>query len=486
MYFQKINTDTQYTAPNLLPIPAATRIPTVDVHTDRNFLTKQKRTSPGPDGLPYWMWKDFAQQLAPVVTYVFNLSLKQQCVPLVWKFANVSPIPKEFPLTECTQLRPISLTNIIMRLFEKMVFKQEISAVAKSVIGRDQFAYKEGTNTTTALIKCQYYWLKWLDEDADFVRVMSFDFSKAFDSVPHDIVCEKLKSTSINPYIINWIISLLINRRQRVVVDDIETEYVDISRGVPQGTVLGPFLFSLMVNDIIIKDPYSNLLVKFPDNITVSAPVKLSSDSAAMEVKNIENWAMDNRMSLNMTKTWEMLVCGKTTKPLPPSITGIGRKKWLKLLGITFQDDLCCWDLHVDSLLSMYILRVCRFYCYSKDQLSKLFDSLVMSLFYYGIEIWGSALQIKYLERIDRFFRRAHRRYGYTSKIIKMSCLIEDRNRILFEKIINDPEHVLYELLPPKRLRVLRERDHAFILPKVRTERYKQSFLNRCLFNFFY
>ena len=88
-----------------------------------------------------------------------------------------------------------------------MVFKQEISAVAKSVIPMDQFAYKEGTNTTTALIKCQHHWLKWLDEDSDFARVMSFDSSKAFDSVPHDIVREKLKSTSVNPYIINWIIS---------------------------------------------------------------------------------------------------------------------------------------------------------------------------------------------------------------------------------------------------------------------------------------
>ena len=67
-----------------------------------------------------------------------------------------------------------------------------------------------------------------------------------------------------------------------------------------------------------------------------------------------------------------------------------------------------------------------------------------------------------------------------------MSCLNEDRDRFSFEKIMNDPEHVLYELLPPKRLRVLRQRDRAFILPKVRTERYKRSFLNRCLFNFFY
>ena len=281
------------------------------------------------------------------------------------------------------------------------------------MIGEDQFAYKEGTNTTTALIKSQYYWFKWLDEDTDFVRII-FDFSKAFDSVPHDIVCEKLKSTNLNPYIINWIISFLMNRRQRVVVDGIETEYVDINKGVPQGTVLGPFLFSLMVNDVKPEDPKNNILVKFADDMTICAPVKSTCDSASVEVRNIENWASNNRMSLNLSKTWEMLVSGGTLKPLPPATVGIERKKWLKLLGITFQDDPRCWDLHVDNLLSkagsrMYILRVCRSYGYSRDYLSKLFDSLIISLFLYGIEVWGSALQNKHLERIDKFFKRAHR-----------------------------------------------------------------------------
>ena len=123
----------------------------------------------------------------------------------------------------------------------------------------DQFAYKEGTSTTTALIKCQRNWLKWLDDDADYVRVISFDLNKAFDTVPHEIICEKLKATYLNPYIINSIINFLSNRKQRVVVDGIETEYVHINRGVPQGTVLGPFLFSLMVNDIKPKDPENNM-----------------------------------------------------------------------------------------------------------------------------------------------------------------------------------------------------------------------------------
>ena len=135
-----------------------------------------------------------------------------------------------------------------MRLFERVVYKQEIASVFKSVVGRDQFAYKEGTNTTDALFTCLHHWLKWLDEGADSVRVISFD-KKAFDSVSHNIICQKLKTLELNPYITNWIISFLANRKQRVV-DGIETVYVDINKGVPQGTVLGPFLFLLMVNDI--------------------------------------------------------------------------------------------------------------------------------------------------------------------------------------------------------------------------------------------
>ncbi|CAB4017597.1 Hypothetical predicted protein [Paramuricea clavata] len=309
-----------------------------------------------------------------------------------------------------------------MRLFEKIVFREEILEHSKLIIGHDQFAYKKGTNTTSALIKCQHHWLKWLDEDAEFI------------------------------------ISFLTNRKQKVVVDGIITRYVDINKGVPQGTVIGPFLFSLMVDDIKPKQPETNVLVKFADDMTVSAPVKSNSDYATMEVRNIKNWARRNRMTLNLTKTWEMLLSGGTSKPPPAPIEGIERKEWLKLLGVTFKDDVCCWDLHVNGLLSkagsrMYILRVCRRYGYRKEHLSYLFDSIILSLFLYGIEIWGSALQKKYLERIDKFLKRAYR-YGYVLKEYKISELIETRDRILFNRILDNPEHILYELLPEKRQKI--------------------------------
>ena len=140
-----------------------------------------------------------------------------------------------------------------------------------------------------------------------------------------------------------------------------------------------------------------------------------NSDTALAEVKNLENWGAKNRMSLNLLKKWEMLLRSRTTKPAPSPVPGIERKEWLKLLGITFYEDPCNWDLHVDSLLSRG-----KYYGYSKDQLSKLFHSLIISLFLYGLEVWASAFQRKYLDQIDTFFRRPYR-FGYTNKIILIS-----------------------------------------------------------------
>ena len=122
-------------------------------------------------------------------------------------------------------------------------------------------------------------------------------------------------------------------------------------------------------------------------------------------------------------------------------------------------------------------------FIYSKlvyREIRVLFNSLVMSVFLYGNEVWGAAYQRKYLDRIDRFLKRAHR-FGFVTKKTTILDLIKDRDSKLFKNLIRD-DHILHDLLPLKRKRVLRERKHDFIFPRVRTERFKQSFLNRCIF----
>ena len=134
--------------------------------------------------------------------------------------------------------------------------------------------------------------------------------------------------SSTPAYIINRLIRFLVDRKQRGLVDGFTTNYLSISRGLPQVTVLGPILLSLIVNDICVADEKNSLLVKYADDITVIAP---------------ENWAKKSNMSLNLKKTWEMDTDGKTSKPKPLPLRDIEKKETLKLHGITFQSKPTSW-----------------------------------------------------------------------------------------------------------------------------------------------
>ena len=237
--------------------------------------------------------------------------------------------------------------------------------------------------------------------------------------------------------------------------------------------------------------PKPYVLIKYADDITASVPVTTGpnlTDSSLYEVENIKRWADKNLMTLNMKKTFEMVVKGKTTMPLPEPVDGITRKSELKLLGVTVNQDPCNWDAQFENMLNkatsrLYILRVCKYYGYSLQELTLLFDSLIMSLFTYAIEVWASAHYSKYLSHIDKFCKRALR-YGYTSKYTPIMDVIKMKDRLLWDEIISDSTNPLHELLPVQRARSLRKRGHNYILPPVRTERFKRCFFNRCLFEF--
>ena len=133
---------------------------------------------------------------------------------------------------------------------------------------------------------------------------------------------------------------------------------------------------------------------------------------------------------------------------------------------------------------NFYILRVCKYFGYPKEQLTKLFDLLIMSLFLYGIEIWGAAYQGKYLDRIDKFIKQAFR-FRYTNRLYATAEVIRNWDCKLWNTITDTPSHPLYQLLLPKKQRFLWNRGHDFIVPAViKTECFKRYFSNRCLFNF--
>ena len=151
---------------------------------------------------------------------------------------------------------------------------------------------------------------------------------------------------------------------------------------------------------------------------------------------------------------------------------------------MAFNEQPCNWDTHFDHMITnassrLYILRVCKYYGYSLQDLTLLFDSLIMSLFNYAIEVSACAYDSKYLSQIDRFCKRALK-YGYTAKFTPIADLIRERHLKLWNKVTTY-NHCLNDRLPIKRTRRLRDRSHDYVLPPVRTERFKWCFINRCL-----
>ena len=165
---------------------------------------------------------------------------------------------------------------------------------------------------------------------------------------------------------------------------------------------------------MIVLSYTSVYYVKFADDLTLNIRVKSgasNSNSAANEVQSIVEWTFVNRMQLNLKKTWEILLKGKSTKALPVPLAFIERKPSLKLLGLTFQSNPCNWDLYSDNIL----LKACsRLYIGSSS--SSFYYCLILPIFTYAVEVWGCTYYHKYLSRIDRLFKRAFK-LGYCKEL---------------------------------------------------------------------
>mgnify|MGYP002803435097 CR=1 FL=1 len=132
-----------------------------------------------------------------------------------------------------------------------------------------------------------------------------------------------------------------------------------------------------------------------------------------MEFDNVQAWSRENRMPLNIKTRMKWFVCGNKSVTLPDPIPSLERKIWLRISGVTLQDNPCNGDLYFEEIFKkasarMYIMRVCKYYGLSLEQLDLLFDSLIMYIFTFAIELWGCAYESKYLNQIDTFIKLAH------------------------------------------------------------------------------
>ena len=308
-YFANLCYDDSYVRPIDMDIPDSVKPPEISERCVWNTLVHVKKTATGPDNLPYWIWKDCAELLTPVVTHVWNLSLSTHTWPDSWKRANVNPLPKvDMPL-EDSDYRGINVTPVIARLFEKVVYRTQAQSVIENNLSHTQFAYRQAGNCTNALLAIQHQTYKYLDSsDCSAVRIFTMDFSKAFDFVNHTILSAKLKQLPLNPYIINWYQSFLYARQQRVVSYNFLGHWKSVNRGTTQGSVSGPYLFNIFLNDLEIFFNGCPVLFKYADDSTILSPITRDRDPSADLVGQFLTWCKDNKMVCNPCKCKELVV----------------------------------------------------------------------------------------------------------------------------------------------------------------------------------
>ena len=255
-----------------------------------------------------------------------------------------------------------------------------------------QWGFLEGRSTVTALLHCINEWLKAL-EDGKEVCAIFFDFQKAFDTVPHSPLVAKLHSFGLNKYILRWLNNYLSNHVQSVVVNGSESAPAEVLSGVPQGSVLGPLLFLIYIDDL--PSVLHNL---GPEDVLLYHVVSKEEDFALVQeaVSLLDNWSTDNHLNFNLTKCKYMIISRRLHPTLPntPLLLSnhpLQRVFCYKYLGLLLTDNLS-WSQHISFCCSkarqVLGLLYRRFYSFSNQEtLKQLYLSLVRPHIEYGCQV---------------------------------------------------------------------------------------------------
>ena len=290
-----------------------------DIEFDHRIVRKllsdiNSNKAQGPDGIHGKILKNCAVGLAFPLTCIFKTSYNCGYIPQEWKMANVVPIFKKGSKSEVKNYRPISLTCLVMKVFERII-KEKLLSLTDNLLDPRQHGFLEHKSCTTNMVSfCDSLALS-LNENITN-HVVYFDFAKAFDSVNHDILLYKLKNFyNVDGILLKFLCNYLKDRSQRVVIGSESSSILAVNSGVPQGSILGPLLFVLFINDLPSELSEDTDVVLYADDTKIWRKILSPSDCSSLQtdIDRLINWSSRNKMKFHPSKCKVLAVSSRST-----------------------------------------------------------------------------------------------------------------------------------------------------------------------------
>ena len=380
--------------------------PIAEIEDILQTLSENKAT--GPDNLPAKLLKSAASIIATPIAHILNQSLRTGIIPSQWKCARVTPIYKGGEKTNMENYRPISVIPILAKIMERVVYTQLFKYLTENNILSDcQSGFRPLHSTQTALLNVTDTWLNAIDR-GNIVGLVMIDLKKAFDTVDHTILIEKLKMYNFGQCTLKWFTNYFEERKQFTSVNGFTSEERDITCGVPQGSLLGPLLFSIFVNDmpgnvhscdVALYADDTCIFTSSKDPIEVSR--KLNED-----LLRVSCWLKENKLMVNPRKCEVMFIgTQQRLKRLQDIIVDchiyidhneIKRVESCKYLGVIIDQNML-WKNQVDHVKKkvikcLYLLKRLRPYINQYIALT-FYKSIIQCHFDYCSVVWANALK---------------------------------------------------------------------------------------------
>lgn len=367
---------------------------------------KNKHSS-GQDGIPVSIVKMVLKDIQNIICYVINNSLRYGIFPEQLKLSKIKPLPKKGDPSKMENYRPISLLQSFSKVFEIIICSRIFQFMLDcNVLNPNQHGYLKGKSTITAIYRFTQSIIEQL-ENRNLALGMFVDLSKAYDSLNIHILLEKLLKYGIRGPAYDWLKSYLERRRQFVAIEkeslELKSDIKETNIGIPQGSIVGPLLFVIYVNDLDVSD---FLITKYADDTNLLVwgdTLENTTQTASQQFKYVAEWFAQNKLVLNTGKTTTILFKTKQSRVISPenivlddTSQALGHS--CKFLGV-YLDEFLDWGTHINHLCiklssTTYALRnVCRYM--TGETMRIFYFATFESIARYGIIFWGANSEIQ-------------------------------------------------------------------------------------------